>query len=522
MIIFKNWKITANGRLLAMQYDNLSRELKVVGEIPEGYNWSAMVQVGELFDIILLEPQADGSLSSSLSAQQLSVSGEYIVQLKGVKDNIVRHTNQLTVFVGDSLSGDANWPEIPSEFTQIEQRVYKAMNNAVASEEATLAARDSARMFANNAESMANDAAGQAKVAESFKEMAEDAALRADRSRSDADTAAKNAASSETVASNSAAEAKASAAAAAVSETNALDASEEAKKSEQNANISANEAEQFASDVAKAVNTAEMYASAAGGFATSAEQKKEAAETAAKTAESNATAAAASAKAAAESAKEAASHSPEGYAPKNSPVFTGSVSLGRSVGTTVGANSTALGSEAEASGDYSHAEGSYTIASNDFAHAEGQETTASGRASHAEGNTTVASEMYSHAEGLITTASGIVSHAEGFQTIASGAYTHSEGQGTIAASSGQHVQGKYNVEDAVYKYAHIVGNGSSDTDRSNAHTLDWNGNAWFAGNVFLGGTGQNDPNAVKLGAYEEWTFTLEDGSTVTKKVLVIG
>lgn len=130
MILFKNWKISANGKLLAMQYDNLSRELKVVGEIPEGYTWSAMVQVGELFDIILLEPQADGSLSSSLSAQQLSVSGDYIVQLKGVKDNIVRHTNQLTVFVGDSLSGDANWPEIPSEFTQLEQRVYEAMRTA--------------------------------------------------------------------------------------------------------------------------------------------------------------------------------------------------------------------------------------------------------------------------------------------------------------------------------------------------------------------------------------------------------
>ena len=34
--------------------------------------------------------------------------------------------------------------------------------------------------------------------------------------------------------------------------------------------------------------------------------------------------------------------------------------------------------------------------------------------------------------------------------------------------------------------------------RSNAHTLDWDGNAWFAGDVYIGGTGQDDPNAVKL------------------------
>ena len=458
MILFKNWKISANGKLLAMQYDNLSRELKVVGEIPEGYTWSAMVQVGELFDIILLEPNEDGSLSSSLSAQQLSVSGNYVIQLKGVKGSVVRHTNQLSVFVGDSLSGDANWPEIPSEFTQIEQRVYEAMNNAVASEEITIAARDSARMFANNAESMANAAAEDAEATESFKNMAEDAALRADKSWLAADTAAKDAKASETSVATFAAEAKASAAAAAVSEANALDASEEAKKSEQNASVSANEAEQFASDVAKAVNTAEMYASAAGGFATSAEQKKEAAETAAKTAASNATAAAASAKAAAESAKEAASHSPEGYAPKDSPVFTGSISLGRMEGTDVGDRSFAVGMDVTASGDYSHAEGSSCQAVGSKSHAEGGGTMAYGKQSHTEGE----------------------------YTLAEGENSHAEGEHTAAFSKNQHVQGRYNIGDDEGKYAHIVGNGYMGDGRvhgSNAHTLDWDGNAWFAGTV---------------------------------------
>ena len=36
-------------------------------------------------------------------------------------------------------------------------------------------------------------------------------------------------------------------------------------------------------------------------------------------------------------------------------------------------------------------------------------------------------------------------------------------------------------------YAQIIGNGSSDTRRSNAYTLDWDGNAWFAGNIYEGG-----------------------------------
>lgn len=138
----------------------------------------------------------------------------------------------------------------------------------------------------------------------------------------------------------------------------------------------------------------------------------------------------------------------------------------------------AEGCYTKASGNYSHAEGFSTIASSDRSHAEGHYTTASSSASHAEGSNTTASGAYSHAEGYNTTASGYASHAEGSGTIASGAY--------------QHVQGKYNIEDTEDKYAHIVGNGTSASSRSNAHTLDWNGNAWFAGDVYVGGTSQDD------------------------------
>jgi hypothetical protein len=60
----------------------------------------------------------------------------------------------------------------------------------------------------------------------------------------------------------------------------------------------------------------------------------------------------------------------------------------------------------------------------------------------------------------------------------------------------QHVQGKYNIQDDKNQYAHIVGNGEDLARRSNAHTLDWDGNAWYAGNVYVGGTNQD--NAEKL------------------------
>lgn len=95
--------------------------------------------------------------------------------------------------------------------------------------------------------------------------------------------------------------------------------------------------------------------------------------------------------------------------------------------------------------------------------------------------------FYAHAEGVSTTASGYYSHAEGMNTIASGEASHVEGIGNKIYNSYQHVQGKYNVDDHS-DYAHIVGNGTSDTARSNAHVLDWSGNAWFAGNVRVGGT----------------------------------
>ena len=126
-------------------------------------------------------------------------------------------------------------------------------------------------------------------------------------------------------------------------------------------------------------------------------------------------------------------------------------------------NSLTVGKRIGNIGDFSVSEGYLTIASGDSSHAEGADTTASGD--------------YSHAEGSSTTASGYASHAEGYYTKALGQY--------------QHVQGKYNIEDTENKYAHIVGNGEYST-KSNAHTLDWQGNAWYKGKVSIDGTPTED------------------------------
>lgn len=73
------------------------------------------------------------------------------------------------------------------------------------------------------------------------------------------------------------------------------------------------------------------------------------------------------------------------------------------------------------------------------------------------------------------------------------------GDHTEANSATQFVCGKYNIIDDATTYAVIVGNGEGD--RSNAHTLDWSGNAVFAGTVSNSG--------ADYAEYFEWL----DGNT---------
>lgn len=149
----------------------------------------------------------------------------------------------------------------------------------------------------------------------------------------------------------------------------------------------------------------------------------------------------------------------------------------------IGTGSAAIGYKNTASNDFTFAMGIQTTASAPGAHAEGGLTVAKASYSHAEGFKSGSTGEYSHVEGIVCESSGQGSHAEGYYTVSSGQRSHSEGCFTEAASQYQHVQGKYNVVDSNGVYAHIVGNGTGKNNRHNAHTLDWQGNAWFAGEV---------------------------------------
>lgn len=145
---------------------------------------------------------------------------------------------------------------------------------------------------------------------------------------------------------------------------------------------------------------------------------------------------------------------------------------------------------AKANAEYSHAEGKST-SNGTNSHSEGS-STANGTNSHAEGTATIASGDSAHTEGRKCEATASYTHAEGNTTIAKGSTSHAEGRETIAAGQYQHVQGCWNVEDKEAttgnpkgKYAHIVGSGTGSTKKRNIHTIDWDGNGRFQGDIYV-------------------------------------
>ena len=184
----------------------------------------------------------------------------------------------------------------------------------------------------------------------------------------------------------------------------------------------------------------------------------------------------------------------------NNPVFTGSVSMGRKDNTTTGENSTALGSNIEASGQNSHAEGSGTTASGNNSHAEGTNTVASGGAAHAEGlggvNSGIVSGAvgtYSHSEGWQTRAAGIAAHSEGEWAVASGNYgAHAEGYQTVASGQyGAHSEGTMSTASGMSSHAEGSGTtsagSSSHAEGPGANAAGGNSHA-EGGNTYANGS----------------------------------
>lgn len=128
MIVFNNFQISVQGLLIGYQYDNLTRSITVVGTIPPGWDWAAIVQSGSNLDIIPLSVTESG-LSATLTADNLSIPGYYKIQLRATQGELVQHTNIVQAYIGPSLSGSAQWPTVPTEFTQVEQNILTLNSN---------------------------------------------------------------------------------------------------------------------------------------------------------------------------------------------------------------------------------------------------------------------------------------------------------------------------------------------------------------------------------------------------------
>lgn len=111
-------------------------------------------------------------------------------------------------------------------------------------------------------------------------------------------------------------------------------------------------------------------------------------------------------------------------------------------------------------------------------------------------------------------AKGISSFTQGNSPVAYGHYSAAIGDYTVSTAQGSLATGRYNIKDTDENYALIIGNGVRGTEYingqgwnhsySNAHTLDWQGNAKFAGDVYVQGTGTEDLQDAKKLATEEY------------------
>lgn len=144
-------------------------------------------------------------------------------------------------------------------------------------------------------------------------------------------------------------------------------------------------------------------------------------------------------------------------------------------------------------GQFSGAFGYSNVVTGQKSFAVGNVNIVSGSNAYAFGQECQATEWYSQAFGYQTKANGMVSSAEGLRTQADGQTSKTIGTLTKSTHRSQFVFGEANEVDPSENeadkrgtYVEIVGNGSADDDRSNARTLDWEGNESLAGGITLG------------------------------------
>lgn len=123
------------------------------------------------------------------------------------------------------------------------------------------------------------------------------------------------------------------------------------------------------------------------------------------------------------------------------------------------------------------------------------DTGSTGTNSVATGDRTQANGNYSVAMGSLAQANAMAAVALGREVRANSSYSVALGEGTITKRQGSVAMGAWNVEDTSGELVHTVGNGTSSSARSNAHTVNANGTGWFQGDVYVGSTSGTNKDA---------------------------
>lgn len=185
-----------------------------------------------------------------------------------------------------------------------------------------------------------------------------------------------------------------------------------------------------------------------------------------------------------------------GKADKAYTVLTTNLSRGRKANTTSGGASIAFGDNVEASGVCSQAFGFSTTASGPYSHSEGHYTEAVEQDSHAEGSYTKAEVPSSHVSGKCNYVLNITKYAKNTHYDQGDFVSRMVQTGTATEyhiykckesyTSGSSWNGnKWDDVTDQYNYAEVVGNGTIN-NRSNARTLDFNGNERLMGDLYIG------------------------------------
>ena len=197
-----------------------------------------------------------------------------------------------------------------------------------------------------------------------------------------------------------------------------------------------------------------------------------------------------------------------------------------------GGDASAMGYYTTASGFASTAMGRETTASASISTAMGYYSAASGYASTAMGYLTTAIGSSSTAMGGGTSANGAVSTAMGSSAVAQGDISTAMGRSTIASDFTSTVIGHFNssgstVTNSATSFntantAFVIGNGTDDSNRSDAFKVMFNGDATVSndltvnGDVTVSSDARLKANIVSLGATLSKLLNI-DGKTYTVK-----